>query len=239
VAEHYPWLLETYDAFPENIMRADTARILYMHRFGGARARAHMAPSHASPADFPPDVTAAFAPCRLPSRAMCFQGCMPGPVLAQHKTLLQSYPWRLIRQPPVRAGLYADLDIDVLRPFDGLLAGQRLVLASMTNDSAFAHAIPNAWMASAPGHPFWQFCLAHILASSAPCTYRKARRCAAGGPSPRKSHATAQHIGMLHGCDMGGDRGMQSATGASHCKHAAVWKAPQHEALSMHEKFLW
>jgi len=35
VKEHYPWLLETYDGFPENIMRADTARILYMHHYGG------------------------------------------------------------------------------------------------------------------------------------------------------------------------------------------------------------
>ena len=43
VAEHYPWLLETYDAFPENIMRADTARILYMHRFGGAHTHCPIA----------------------------------------------------------------------------------------------------------------------------------------------------------------------------------------------------
>ena len=35
VQEHYPWLLETYDRLPENIMRADMARILYMHQFGG------------------------------------------------------------------------------------------------------------------------------------------------------------------------------------------------------------
>lgn len=35
VREHYPWLLETYDSFPENIMRADTARVLYLHKYGG------------------------------------------------------------------------------------------------------------------------------------------------------------------------------------------------------------
>lgn len=35
VEKDYPWLLETYDAFPENIMRADTARVLYMHKHGG------------------------------------------------------------------------------------------------------------------------------------------------------------------------------------------------------------
>ena len=26
VAEHYPWFLETYDALPKNIMRADAVR---------------------------------------------------------------------------------------------------------------------------------------------------------------------------------------------------------------------
>ena len=36
VREHYPWLLDIYDGLPENIMRADMARILYMHQFGGA-----------------------------------------------------------------------------------------------------------------------------------------------------------------------------------------------------------
>jgi mannosyltransferase OCH1-like enzyme len=35
VMEHYPWLLTIYDAFPKPIMRADLARILYMHKFGG------------------------------------------------------------------------------------------------------------------------------------------------------------------------------------------------------------
>jgi hypothetical protein len=43
VQEHYPWLLDTYDRLPENIMRADTARILYMHQFGGGLS-AVMAP---------------------------------------------------------------------------------------------------------------------------------------------------------------------------------------------------
>ena len=67
------------------------------------------------------------------------------------------------------AGLYADLDFEVLQPFDGLMKGETLVLASMTDDLTFNHSIPNAWMASAPGHRFWQFCLHHIVASASPC----------------------------------------------------------------------
>ena len=35
VQEHYPWLLQTYDRLPGNIMRADMARIMYLHQFGG------------------------------------------------------------------------------------------------------------------------------------------------------------------------------------------------------------
>lgn len=67
------------------------------------------------------------------------------------------------------AGLYADLDFEVLQPFDGLVKGQSLVLASMTDDLTFNHSIPNAWMASAPGHRFWQFCLQHIVSAASPC----------------------------------------------------------------------
>lgn len=35
VAEHYPYFLETYDAFPHNIQRVDAARVCYLHFFGG------------------------------------------------------------------------------------------------------------------------------------------------------------------------------------------------------------
>ena len=68
------------------------------------------------------------------------------------------------------AGLYADLDFEVLQPFDGLIKGESLVLAAMTDDLTFNHSIPNAWMASAPGHRFWQFCLQHIMSAASPCS---------------------------------------------------------------------
>jgi mannosyltransferase OCH1-like enzyme len=74
------------------------------------------------------------------------------------------------------AGLYADLDFEVLRPFDDLTQGQSLVLASMTDDTAFNHRIPNAWMASVPGHPFWQFCIQHIISAAAPCAVQPKKK---------------------------------------------------------------
>ncbi len=35
--------------------------------------------------------------------------------------------------------------------------GQKAVIAKMSKDIYFQHNIPNAWMASSPGHPFWLF----------------------------------------------------------------------------------
>lgn len=35
VKHHYPWFLRLYDALPKPIMRADAARYLYMHKYGG------------------------------------------------------------------------------------------------------------------------------------------------------------------------------------------------------------
>ena len=58
VWEHYPWLLDLYDGLPENIMRADMARILYMHQFGGA------------PGILGHSVTASARMCA------CLQGCL-------------------------------------------------------------------------------------------------------------------------------------------------------------------
>ncbi len=35
IAEHYPWFLEKFDSFPQNIHRIDVSRIFYMHKYGG------------------------------------------------------------------------------------------------------------------------------------------------------------------------------------------------------------
>jgi len=62
-----------------------------------------------------------------------------------------------------RAGMYADMDFEALRSLGRLLAGQQLLLAAMSADAGWDQAIPNAWMASAPRHPFWLFTLAQVI----------------------------------------------------------------------------
>lgn len=60
--------------------------------------------------------------------------------------------------------MYADLDMMLLKPIDELLANHTIVLGTLSNDSSFAHNIPNAFMASAPRHEFWLLCLNLITA---------------------------------------------------------------------------
>ena len=56
-------------------------------------------------------------------------------------------------------GMYADLDMEALRDLSPLLKGQtEPVFAALMDDPphSFRHNVPNAWMASPAGHPFWQ-----------------------------------------------------------------------------------
>ena len=68
--------------------------------------------------------------------------------------------------------MYADLDFEALRNVEPLLPGRQVLLGSMMTgmDSCRGaewgmcnHAIPNAWMASVRGHPFWLFALHQII----------------------------------------------------------------------------
>jgi mannosyltransferase OCH1-like enzyme len=56
-------------------------------------------------------------------------------------------------------GVYADLDTWCLRPIDSLftIGSGKAYVAEMSPDKQFNQNIPNAWFASAPGHPFWIF----------------------------------------------------------------------------------
>lgn len=60
-------------------------------------------------------------------------------------------------------GLYADLDMECLKPMDTLMSTHMVVLARMGTNDSFSHSVPNAFMASVPGHPFWKFCIATSL----------------------------------------------------------------------------
>jgi hypothetical protein len=101
VKKHYPFFLATYDSFSMGVMRADSVRYLYMHKYGG---------------------------------------------------------------------LYADLDMDPIKSTDELLNNINLnenkpnvVLGHMGDDYAYPHNVPNAWMISTPGHPFWLYCITKIM----------------------------------------------------------------------------
>ncbi|KAI8892255.1 nucleotide-diphospho-sugar transferase [Globomyces pollinis-pini] len=95
----FPWFLERYKSFPENINRADVARYMYMYKYGG---------------------------------------------------------------------VYADLDVVCLRSHEPLVPIGGAIVPLMRNMPFEGegwkdeHDIPNAWMASEPGHPFWLYLLKHI-----------------------------------------------------------------------------
>ena len=96
---NYPQYLEFYDSLPQNIMRADLVRALYMHHMGG---------------------------------------------------------------------IYSDLDTWCLKPMDEITDNESILLAYMSMDYDFPHNIPNAWMASVPGHPFHIFFVETMISSYSP-----------------------------------------------------------------------
>ncbi len=73
-------------------------------------------------------------------------------------------------------GIYADLDYECLRPQDPLLRIRPLVLGAepashaqleMAVRAKLDTVVCNAWMASAPGHPFWDHLLAYLMTTAA------------------------------------------------------------------------
>ena len=66
-----------------------------------------------------------------------------------------------------RAGMYADLDFEALKNIEPLLRGGGVFLAAMGKDESFVHSLPNAWMASVKGHPFWLICMQQVIKYSA------------------------------------------------------------------------
>ncbi|PRP86471.1 glycosyltransferase family 32 protein [Planoprotostelium fungivorum] len=87
-------------------------------------------------------------------------------------------------------GVYSDLDVECLKPVDDLLdiiqskrddtyfssqtppasfssnSSSVIILGQMEGAERGKHSIPNAWMASSPGHPFWLFMLFNALKTS-------------------------------------------------------------------------
>lgn len=65
-------------------------------------------------------------------------------------------------------GIYVDLDMISVKPLTDILAKQNgsVVLGWMGRDFDFEHSIPNAFLASPPGHPFWLLCISLISANA-------------------------------------------------------------------------
>ncbi|KAJ2992387.1 hypothetical protein HDV02_003088 [Globomyces sp. JEL0801] len=87
----------------------------------------------------------------------------------------QSFPKNINRADVARymymykyGGVYADLDVVCLQPHDPLVELGGAIVPLMRNlpfpEESWKeeHDIPNAWMASSPGHPFWLYLLHHI-----------------------------------------------------------------------------
>ena len=68
-------------------------------------------------------------------------------------------------------GVYSDLDTWCMHGMDNLtdtffsLKNEGALLGMISDDIDFAHNIPNAWMASSPGHKFWIFVAQAIKAT--------------------------------------------------------------------------
>ena len=60
-------------------------------------------------------------------------------------------------------GCYFDLDFVSLKPLDPLLKNVQVALAYMTKDIPHELSLPNAFMASVPGHKFWHYVIKHVL----------------------------------------------------------------------------
>ncbi|KAJ1336525.1 hypothetical protein BSLG_007309 [Batrachochytrium salamandrivorans] len=81
----------------------------------------------------------------------------------------QAFPKNINRADTARymymylhGGFYADLDMECLKPHTVIAQRGGLVAPLMSRDYSFEHNIPNAWMGSAPRHPFWIFLLNKI-----------------------------------------------------------------------------
>ena len=109
VLESAPWFLDTYDSLPRPVMRADAARLLYMHAHGG---------------------------------------------------------------------VYVDLDFKALKPLDGLLSNVSSAVVAAMAEADWDQALPNAFLASPPAHPFWMFALHHVVKAAGGYALHRTARCA-------------------------------------------------------------
>lgn len=84
--------------------------------------------------------------------------------LPQLLSVYDNFPREIFRVDFIRAvylffygGIYADMDVQCLKPLDRYLSLSGVYLAKMGEQEDFPHSIPNAMMASSKGCGFWMF----------------------------------------------------------------------------------
>lgn len=168
IQHYFPFFLATYDAFPENIFRADAARYAYMYLFG----RAFIEQCHSGMAVCAntyyfacPTVNAYVAYLYLNTyhAYLYFHTDFALNVIPTNHTLT--------------GGMYVDLDTECMASMEPYFSARRapgVYLAAMaTIDKDRHHSVPNAWMASSPGHPFWLLMMANIMGFHASGGYER------------------------------------------------------------------
>lgn len=91
-----------------------------------------------------------FVHTHFPGRQRAFEA-LPKPIMR-----VDLFRYMLMH---VHGGVYSDLDVWMLRPLDDLINDCTLLLAAETDRLNDANFIAQHFLASAPGHPFWE----HLL----------------------------------------------------------------------------
>lgn len=91
-------------------------------------------------------------------------------------------------------GCYFDLDFESLKSLNPLLLDVQVALAYMTPDTASEIAIPNAFVASVPGHAFWWYVIKHVLMAVASANIGDGDAHRTTGPIMLKNAVAQYHL---------------------------------------------
>ncbi|KAJ3120092.1 hypothetical protein HK098_004891, partial [Nowakowskiella sp. JEL0407] len=136
VEAEFPWFLETYDKLPKNIHRADAVRYCYMYKYGGVYADLDVDALKPMNELFP-KLSARYSRLSEEDKRNFVYDIDPD----------NPETWKLSYSSAAKPSEKQPVD---------------LVLPLMSNDTKFIHNVPNAWMASKPGHSFWVWVLHKI-----------------------------------------------------------------------------
>lgn len=162
VKKFLPWFKKPYRELTSEIYRADSVRNAYVGVFGGVYA------------DLDTECTRPY------DTLFSTYNISTAPYLELNETLPSppSFPISSSDNDDTKDENVTDIDIDNENENSTSTAApttpsitppqtRKAFLGRMGTDPTNAHSIPNAWMASTPGHPFWLLPLQHIAAKLA------------------------------------------------------------------------